>query len=252
MNKTKIYGHRGSKGSYPENTLLSFYQAILQGVDGLELDVHMTKDGEIVVIHDEVLDRTTDGAGFIKDYSLQEIKQFSAGIRFSDYKRYEISWVLETVPTLQEVLELLEPYDIELNIELKTNVFTYEGIEEKILAIVNEYGNNRKVVYSSFHLPSLIRIKQVDKSAHIAWLLNQSILNPQDYLDSLELEAFHLNKKIVLLDQENWKNLKQNIRLWTVNDLNELRKLIEMNVEAIITDFPEEAIAVRKGRMVGQ
>ena len=252
MNMTKIYGHRGCKGSYPENTLLSFFHAIMQGVDGLELDVHMTKDGEIVVIHDEILERTTDGTGFIKDFRLQEIKQFSAGIKFSDYKMYEISWILETVPTLKEVLDLLAPFDIELNIELKTSLFTYEGIEEKVLSIVKEYGNNRKVVFSSFHLPSLLRIKQVDKTANIAWLLNQPILNPRDYMDTLELESLHLSKSIVLKNQENWNHLKESIRLWTVNDGNELRKLIDMNVETIITDFPEEALSIRSERMVRQ
>jgi glycerophosphoryl diester phosphodiesterase len=252
MNETKIYGHRGCKGSYPENTLLSFYHAILQGVDGLELDVHLTKDGEIVVIHDELLDRTTDGRGFIKDYHLQEIKQFSAGIKFSDYERYEDSWMLETVPTLKEVLELLAPFDIELNIELKTNLFTYEGIEEKILSVVKEYGNHRKVVYSSFHLPTILRIKELDKSANIAWLLNQPILNPRDYLETLKLESLHVNKSIILKDQENWKHLKESIRIWTVNDVNDLRKLIEMNVETIITDFPEEALSIRSESKVGQ
>ena len=85
---TKIFGHRGAKGTYPENTLLSFKKAIEIGVDGLELDVHVTKDGEVVVIHDETLDRTTSGSGWIKDLTLAEIRKVSAGSRFCHFNKY--------------------------------------------------------------------------------------------------------------------------------------------------------------------
>jgi glycerophosphoryl diester phosphodiesterase len=250
MNQTKVYGHRGAKGRYPENTLLSFQEAISQGVDGIELDVHMTKDGEIVVIHDEFLNRTTDGTGFVRAYTLEEIKEFSAGSKFSSLPDYEESWVLEKVPTLKEVLQLFEPYDIELNIELKTYAFEYEGIEEKTLALVNEYGNGRKVVYSSFHLPTLLRIKAIDPSASIAWLLSQAISNPLDYIKSLELESLHLHKDMVIDHLNDWKELKNLVRVWTVNKGDEMVQLIDAEVEAIITDFPEIAIAIRQERAV--
>ena len=106
------------------------------GVDGIELDVQLTKDGELVVIHDEKIDRTTDGTGYVKDYSLKEIKQFSAGVKFSDLELYEEkTWGLEQIPTLEEVLELITPYQIELNIELKTNIFPYEGMDEKVVTL---------------------------------------------------------------------------------------------------------------------
>src|SRR5690606_22694732 len=128
-------------GIYPENTLISIEKAIEQGVDGIEIDVHMTKDGEIVVIHDEKLDRTTDGTGYIKDLSLAEIKKYSAGVKFSHFPHYDESvWKLERVPTLKEVFELIAPYDIELNIEFKTSLVNYEGIEEKVLNLVKKYG----------------------------------------------------------------------------------------------------------------
>lgn len=95
MKKTKIYGHRGAMGEYPENTLLSFKQAIEQGADGLEIDVQLTKDGEVVVIHDERLDRTTTGSGFVKDLTLNEIKQYSAGANFKHLLKYNEAWVEE-------------------------------------------------------------------------------------------------------------------------------------------------------------
>eukprot|EP00130_Batrachochytrium_dendrobatidis_P008519 XP_006683394.1 hypothetical protein BATDEDRAFT_28907 [Batrachochytrium dendrobatidis JAM81] len=201
MTATKIYGHRGCMGTYPENTLLGFQKAIEQGVDGLELDVQLTKDGEVVVIHDEILDRTTDGNGYIKDFTLQEVKQFSAGVNFAHFPHYdETSWKAERVPTLQEVLELLAPYNTELNIELKTYLINYEGIEEKL-----------------------------DKDAEIAWLLDQRISHPLDYIQSLDLEALHISKHVALSDAYYLKDLFEIIRVWTVNEKDEIKQLLDLN-----------------------
>lgn len=250
MSKTKIYGHRGSKGDYPENTLLSFERAILQGVDGIELDVHLTKDNEVVVIHDERIDRTTDGKGYIRDINLKQLEQYSAGSEFSHFKYYQPYWNREKVPTLREVLELLEPYETELNIEFKTYLINYDGIEERVLNLVQEYRNNRKIVYSSFHLPTLIRIKQLDQNAEIAWLLQQPITQPQDYLASLGLEALHINKTVLLANEAYWKRNSPSIRAWTVNDQDEITRLLTLEVEAIITDFPELALTLRNERAI--
>lgn len=279
---TKIYGHRGAKGTYPENTLLSFKKAIEQGVEGLELDVHMTKDGEIVVIHDESLERTTDGKGSIKDLTLEEIKQFSAGAKskFAHFPNYdEELWSAECVPTLMEVFELLKPYSTEVNIELKTTIEKYEGIEEKVLSIVKAYGNERKVIYSSFHLPTILRVKKLSPEAKIAWLLNEKITLPKDQLETLELEALHVAKSIVLPNKnvaltlmhlistlnvseandikqlvdyiestnavDAFHNLYEQIRVWTVNEPEEIKQLLKIGVDAIITDYPERALAIR-------
>lgn len=264
---TKIFGHRGARGSYPENTILSFKKAIDQGVDGLELDVHLTKDGEVVVIHDETLNRTTNGSGWINELTLEEIKQVSAGSPFTHFPEYQDAWDSERVPTLKEVLKLLTPYPIELNIELKTYAIAYKGIEEKVHSIVEGYGNGRKVVYSSFHLPSLMRMKKVNPDASIALLLNEGISHPSDYIETFDLEALHLNKNILLpktanigqsiQDRKNshedntmrLNGLYEKVRVWTVNDQNQMDQLLELQVNAIITDFPEKAIALRNKRV---
>lgn len=248
MTETKIYGHRGCMGTLPENTLLGFRQAIELGADGIEIDVHMTKDGEIVVIHDEILDRTTNGSGYVKDHSLKEIKQFSAGMNYAHFPNYEEAWNLERIPALQEVLELLAPYKIELNIELKTCHFRYEHLEEKVLSLVKEYGDGRKVVYSSFHLPSILRIKQIDQNAEIAWLLDQQISHPKDYLQSLELEALHLSRGTFFSDVFSYKDLLEKTRIWTVNDIDGLKQLLDLGVNTIITDFPEKALFYKSER----
>ncbi|MFD1851454.1 glycerophosphodiester phosphodiesterase [Oceanobacillus bengalensis] len=247
MTETKIYGHRGCMGTYPENTLLGFNQAIQQGVDGLEFDVHMTKDGEIVVIHDERLERTTDGKGFIKDLTLEEIKQYSAGSVFASFPNYMAEWDLERVPTLQEVLENTPPH-IELNIELKTYLVEYQGIEEKVLSIVKQNGRDRNVIYSSFHLPSLLRMKRFDPTVKIAWLLNQRILHPYDYMETFQMESLHLSTKSVLANVHELKPLLQQIRVWTVNSDDEIKQLLDLHVQSIITDYPEKALFFRSER----
>ncbi len=279
---TKIYGHRGAKGMYPENTLLSFKKAIEQGVDGLEIDVHLSKDGEVVVIHDETLERTTSGSGWIKDLTLAEIKQVSAGSPFSHFSGYEAEWDKEKVPTLKEMLELLAPYPVELNIELKTNEVEYEGIEEKVHKLVQEYGKNREVIYSSFHLPTILRLKKVEPTVKIAWLLNEGISLPHDHMNIFDLEALHLNKSIILTNtkenqqmkelinnntklpteirqfinyklipnhQQLLKELYHQIRVWTVNEPDEITQLLDLKINAIITDFPEKALRIRDDGM---
>ena len=244
---TKIYGHRGSKGEYPENTLLSFRKAIEMGVEGLEIDVHLTKDAELVVIHDETLQRTTDGEGRVKDYTLAEIKQLSVGNQFKHFEKYEASWDNEKVPTLQEVLQLLAGTNVELNIELKTTIYTYPGIEEKLLQVVEKYAPDRKIVYSSFHFPTLVRIKSLDEDAEIAWLLQQPVPQVLDYISTFQLEALHLDKNLVLdLQSEFPPSLADMTRVWTVNEKEEIERLLQLGVEAIITDYPEEAIEIKR------
>ncbi|WP_156290067.1 glycerophosphodiester phosphodiesterase [Oceanobacillus salinisoli] len=249
MVETKIYGHRGCMGTFPENTLLGFKHAVEQGVDGLEFDVHMTKDGEVVVIHDEILDRTTNGTGYIKDLTLEEIKQYSAGANYSHFPNYnEESWNAERVPTLIEVLKLLESHDVELNIELKTYLINYKGIEEKVLDIVNQYGNGHRIIFSSFHLPSLLRIKRLDPTVKIAWLLDHGLSHPRDYLETFALEALHISKRMMLSYAYELKDLSKDLRIWTVNNTDEIKQLLDLKVNTIITDFPDRALFYRSER----
>lgn len=251
MKKTKIYGHRGAMGEYPENTLLSFKKAIEQGVDGLEIDIQLTKDGEVVVIHDEKLDRTTTGTGFVKDLTLDEIKQYSAGANFKQFPKYNEAWDEETIPTLKEVFTLLEANpEVELNIELKTFPFRYTGIEEKALELCSLYGGDRKIIFSSFHLPSILSIKELDREAKIAWLLHQSISHPEEYSEALSLEGLHIGKDIILKNPSILKEYNSQVRVWTVNSIDEIKQFLDLKVDVIMTDFPEKAVFFRSERAV--
>ncbi len=126
MKYTKILAHRGASAYAPENTMAAFKKAIEMNADGIELDVHLSKDGYIVIIHDERVDRTTDGKGEVKDFSLDELKKLDAGSWFSDeYKG-------EKIPTLEELLSLIKNTEIYLNIEIKAGYRVYPDIEEKL------------------------------------------------------------------------------------------------------------------------
>lgn len=161
----KIWAHRGCSQRYPENTITAFSKAIeIEGLTGIELDIQMTKDGEIVVIHDERVDRTTDGTGYIKDYSYTELRKLSIETR-SGWK--------EKIPSMQEVLDLLQDRMAEgmlLNIELKNSNIPYAGMEEKIMDLTARRNLQRQVVYSSFYTMSLNRIREIDVTTAIGVL----------------------------------------------------------------------------------
>ncbi|WP_242835502.1 glycerophosphodiester phosphodiesterase family protein [Butyrivibrio sp. AC2005] len=170
----RIWAHRGCSQRYPENTLTSFEKAMnVPGVTGIELDIQLTKDGELVVIHDEKVDRTTDGIGYVRDFSLKELKTLH--IRTGNETP-------EFIPTMREVLELLRPAMLKddnplcLNIELKNGVYQYEGIEEKIVSLVAEFGVMDTVVFSTFYPHSLMKIRELAPLAEIGvlntWLSN--------------------------------------------------------------------------------
>ncbi|SEO25668.1 glycerophosphoryl diester phosphodiesterase [Amphibacillus marinus] len=243
---TKIFGHRGSKGSFPENTMLSFHEAIKSGVDGLEIDVHLTKDDQLVVIHDERVDRTFEAEGFVKDFTLAELKQLKPSSLYQSFSNYHPTWELERMPTLAEVLHLVETEKVDLNIELKTAVLSYNGIEERILETVHRLIRSVKVVYSSFHLPTLVRMRNLDPHAELAWLLFQNIPQLEDYAATFQFSHYHLEKSLLIEGNLSSEIDVTKIRAWTVNSREDINTLLTLGVETIVTDFPERAIALRK------
>ena len=163
----KIWAHRGCSQRYPENTLTSFSKAadlFERGLTGIELDIQLTKDREIVVIHDEKIDRTTDGYGFVRDHTLAELKTFH--IHTGQVQP-------ERIPTMAEVFDLLEDRlraGLKLNIELKNSVWYYPGMEEQIIRMVQDRGLDSAIVYSSFLAKSLSVIRKLKPDAEIGIL----------------------------------------------------------------------------------
>lgn len=161
----KIWAHRGCSQRYPENTLLAFEKAsAIKDLTGIELDIQLTKDGEMVVIHDERVDRTTEGIGFVRDYTLSQIRKLHV---------YADDNPAQSVPTITEVLDLLESRlksGLKLNIELKNGIWPYEGMEEKIVDMVHKRGVQDAVVYSTFYARSLEKLKELDPDAELGIL----------------------------------------------------------------------------------
>ena len=152
----KNFAHRGFSGKYPENTMLAFKKAIESGVDGIELDVQLTKDGEVVIIHDETIDRTTDGKGLVSSYTYEELSKFDASFIYRNQIEFN------KIPTLREYFELIKNKKIITNIELKTGVFEYAGIEEKVWNLIQEYEMEEKVIISSLILERKIKQKHIE------------------------------------------------------------------------------------------
>lgn len=150
---------------YPENTLLAFEKAMsIKGLTGIELDIQLTKDGEIVVIHDEKVDRTTNGMGYVKDYKLADLKKLKIDAG---------NGVCKQIPTMREVIDLLEDSmkkGLKLNIELKNSIFRYEGMEERIVSFIEDRNLTGSVIYSSFYAKSLKKIRELEPNASIGIL----------------------------------------------------------------------------------
>lgn len=238
--KVKIIGHRGFASMYPENSLIGFQKAAELGVDGIELDVHLTKDGEVVVHHDETIDRMTKGVGSINEMTFKELQKFHLRHRF----RRPLT--AERIPTLIEVFESLKDFpEVLVNIELKTKVLLYEGIEQKVLELVAEFSPDRQVMYSSFYLPTLMRIKQIQPDAEIAFITSRRIPHIKDFMMTFELDGIHPRKNVYFTNQGQFEQLAI-VRPWTVNSRREITRLLKAEVAGIITKYPEKAMRLRE------
>ena len=239
MNPCKVFAHRGASHYAPENTLPAFALAAAQGADGIELDVHLSQDGELVVIHDETLDRTTDGTGLVRDHTLTQLQALCADNHMPGFADARI-------PTLREVLALVRPTPLLVNIELKTGVLWYEGIEQKALDLVREMGMADRVIWSSFNHYSIETVRQLAPEAETAYLYSDIICDVERYAAAHGVRGLHpglWNVKMAdLLQRYLASGLA--VRVWTVNDAADLRWLLEAGAD-VITNDPPLALTVR-------
>lgn len=237
---TKIFAHRGASAYAPENTVEAFALAMEQGADGIELDVQMTKDGQVVVIHDETIDRVSDGTGAVRDYTLEELKKFHFSNHMENYEN-------AVIPTLKEVLDLIKSSNMLLNIELKTGIYWYPNLEEKTMELVKEAGMEDRVIYSSFNHYSIKKILELNPHAECAFLYSDVILNVDKYAKNagvcgLHPAVYHL-KMVEFLKEYQESGLK--VRVWTVNKKEDMEKFIKADLEAVITNYPDKALEIR-------
>lgn len=237
--ETKIWAHRGASAYAPENSMEAFKLAIEMHADGIELDVQFTKDRQLVVIHDETIDRVSNGYGKVVDYSLEELRRFDFNNGFSEYKDIKI-------PTLKEVLELVKQTNMILNIELKTGVNFYEGIERRVIELVECEGMSDRVIYSSFNHESVIRVKSINSSAKTGFLYCDGIYDVASYAKENQIDAIHPSVNNMQYPQlvEECKEGNIKIHVWTVNSVDDMRRMCELGVDAIITNYPDQAYEV--------
>lgn len=242
--QTKIYGHRGASQYAPENSMEAFQLAYDMGADGIEFDVQMTKDGHLVVVHDEEISRVSDGQGYIKDYTLGELRHFQFNRTHSEYKDIKI-------PLLEDVLEQFkEKKDFLFNIELKNNIFAYEGMEERIISLVKEMGLLDRILFSSFYHKSMLRLRKMNSNVKTAFLYCDGILDVHDYAKKYAVKAVH--PAWYLLNRDNMflflREFGIEVNVWTVDSGKEIRRLCDMGVDGIITNKPDLGSEIRDDR----
>ena len=229
----KIYAHRGYSGMYPENTMLAFQKAAETGCDGIELDVQLTKDGTVVVIHDETVDRTTWGTGRVVDYTFEELRKLDASRLFGD--KYGFC----PIPSFEEYVSWAAGQNLVTNIELKTGVYYYEELEKKTLELVRRYGLEDKVFYSSFNHMSLVRMKELAPDAFCGALVDRELGNAGYYCSQFGFQAYHPGIKD--LTEEAVKGCKEKgiaVNVWTINDMGALEKLYQWGCDGAFTNYP--------------
>ena len=235
--KEKILAHRGVSRRAPENTLAAFKKALDLGLGGIELDIQMSKDGHVIVLHDEKVDRTTDGKGFIKDMTLEDIKKLDAGSWFGD------EFIGEKVLLLEEVLEFIGDRGFIINIELKSGIIQYAGLEDRVLDIVKHYNFLDRTIFSSFNHYSLVNIKEKCSNAKIGLLYYAGLVDPWEF--GMKLDAYSLNPFFTSVTEQMVKRcLEVGLQVipFTVNDNIFAKRLVEWGVEYIITDIPDKII----------
>ncbi len=224
--KVMIIGHRGAMGHIAENTIPSIKKAMELGVDGIEIDIFRCKTGELVVFHDEKLDRLTNSSGFIESLELDSIKKI---LVLDKYR----------IPTLEEVLQLIDG-QVKLNIELK-GYETASPTNHLINQYINKGGwTDDKFIISSFKWDELEKFRSINKIVSIA------ILTEFDPIEAIpiakKLDALAINPNYKSLNEDNINEIHANgfkIFSYTINEFSDIKRMIELGVDAIITDYPE-------------
>lgn len=232
-----IVAHRGGKRWAPENSMAAFSRSVEAGVDGIELDIHKCKSGELVVIHDDTLERTTNGKGYVKDKTWEELKDLDCG------SWYDKSFKDERLPLLKDVLKLVDG-KLTVNIEIKNCPMNYQGIAEDLLKLLSDYKYPDKIVISSFDHKVLKAIAAREKKYKLALLGDSVISDLGKYAATVGAKAWNPAFDCVRDDtvsDAHKNNLEVNT--WTVNDSEGFARAVQLKVDAIITDDP---IGLRK------
>jgi len=233
-----VIAHRGASAVAPENTMAAFRRAVAMGVDCIETDLHLSRDGRLIIVHDATLNRTTNGDGLVKNFTFSELRQLDAGRWFSE------DFAGERLPAVEELLDLAEPADLSLYLEIKGGAGY--GVERAVISALRGRKESKAAVILCFDPSVLDRIHQLDR------LLMTGLLFESDGLDMVR-EAVRVGARQIaprgdcvtseLLEDAHRRGLK--VIAWTINDPVQMRALASAGVDGIMTNHPDRLIAVR-------
>jgi glycerophosphoryl diester phosphodiesterase len=242
---TLVAAHRGGAALWPENSLLAFRESLALGVDALELDLHMTADGEIVVLHDPTLERTTTARGRVRDLKLTEL----AGVRL---KTRDGAVTDEHIPTFAQVLDLAALASVELLPEIKVdaNRQRYDGIEEKVLALVRARGLQARTTIQAFQVETIRRLRELEPNARTMLLVARGDVErdrarPAEAVGrARDLGATDLGMNHRLIDADVMAAAHAagvRVSAWTVNEEADIRRMVDLGVDVVMSDRPDVA-----------
>ena len=242
MAKSLVISHRGANRYAPQNTLPAFKKGFELGADGFETDVHITKDGKIVLCHNYTIDETSDGCGEVAKKTLADLKEYDFGKYFSEKFRGT------EIPTIDEFLSFVKTTDISvLNIEIKSPKEEGTPIVSETIKAVKEYGLFDKLLISSFDPKILMEAKRIDKNCKTGFLyapnsptLLQMGWKPLKFCKEIGADAVHPHFSFVTKAYvKKAHEMGLMVNPWTVNSEKQIDKMIELGVDGIITDFPD-------------
>lgn len=236
---SKIIAHRGANKLAPQNTLAAFRKATEYDIDGFEMDVHLSKDGKIVVCHNYEIDETSNGKGSIKDMTFEELRSYDFGGYFSE------EFAGEKIPALEEFLEIAKGYDT-VNIEVKTPP-EKNDLVKKTIECVRKFGMEKQVILSCFTKECMVESKELAPEIRTGFLYDmrskevmEVMTDPAAFCKKYNLDALH--PLVMLVSEEFVKKCQDgniDLNVWTVNDPDAAATLSEWGITSLITDVPE-------------
>ena len=248
-----VMAHRGGRRLWPENTLYAFEHAVELGVDVLEMDIHSTKDGVLVVIHDHTVDRTTDGAGAVQGFALAELEELDAGHNWTadEGQSFPFRGQGLAVPTLDEVFVAFP--DVPMNIEIKQ---VQPSITAPLCQMIRERGMTERVLIASFDTDTIREFRRAcpevattsgEDEVRIFFALNQVFLGAiySPPAEALQVPEYSGDLHVVterFVNTAHERNME--VHVWTVNDIDDMQRFLNLGVDGIITDYPDQLLAL--------
>lgn len=231
----KVIAHRGASGYAPENTMSAFNRAVEMNVHGIELDVQMSRDNEIVVIHDYKVDRTTNGIGKVRQHTLEELRGLDSGTWF------DVAFKDEKIVTLEEVFQKM-PSDMLINVEIKNQAKVKDDIASKLVGLIEKYDRHDTVIISSFDHTVLKEVSDLKSGIRLGVLLYASLVEPWRYINRMEMDIHSIHCALEYTDAtfiEESQKRGFKVYVYTVNDRADAEYLMDAGVDGIITNYPD-------------